>query len=114
MDQEEINKILGLHKIWLESNGGQRANLSRASLYGATYGENILIGENPRFILGLRWEIYVFKDHIKIGCEIHSKKSWRKFSNSEILSMDRNALEFWKQYKSLILHKSLIQPTKKM
>ena len=36
MTQEELQKILNKHKLWLDSkNGGKRANLSGADLSGA-------------------------------------------------------------------------------
>lgn len=35
MAQEKLNKILEAHKLWLNNEGGSRANLSRADLIGA-------------------------------------------------------------------------------
>jgi uncharacterized protein YjbI with pentapeptide repeats len=47
MNQEELNKILELHKKWLNSEaGGVRANLSGADLNGADLSEAYLSGAN--------------------------------------------------------------------
>jgi len=35
MKQEELNKILNEHKLWMNSNGGKRAYLQGADLHGA-------------------------------------------------------------------------------
>ena len=35
MKQKELNEILEAHKMWLRDDGGERANLSDADLYGA-------------------------------------------------------------------------------
>jgi len=79
------------------------ANLYGANLYGATYGEGIEIGNNPLFILGLTWPVYIFKTHIKIGCQIHSKQEWLTFTDSDIEKMETRAAEFWKKWKKHIL-----------
>lgn len=36
MNQEELNNVIRKHKLWIEGKeGGERANLSEADLYGA-------------------------------------------------------------------------------
>ena len=41
MEQAKLNEILNQHKLWLDSNGGERANLYGADLRGANlYGSN--------------------------------------------------------------------------
>ena len=38
MDQDKLNKILEKHKKWLNNeDGGERANLSGANLFGANW-----------------------------------------------------------------------------
>jgi len=45
-----------------------------------------------------------FTDHnIIIGCQIHSVKEWTEFTNEQISDMSEGALEFWNQYRSIIL-----------
>ena len=79
------------------------ADLAGANLAGATYGKCVEIGNNPLFILGLTWPVYIFKAHIKIGCQIHSKKEWLDFTDSDIAKMESRAAEFWKKWKKHIL-----------
>jgi len=78
------------------------AYLTRADLTG-TYGEKNKIKKTPLQILGLQWEIYIFDNHMKIGCEFHEIKDWTKYDNERINDMDSNALEFWKKSKKFIL-----------
>ena len=46
-------------------------------------------------ILGLRWPVYVWDTHIKVGCEMRSKEDWQLMSEEDIKSMNSNALEFY-------------------
>jgi len=49
MNKQKLNKILKLHKMWLnEEVGGQKANLSRADLRWANLYEANLSGSNLR------------------------------------------------------------------
>lgn len=78
------------------------ADLRGAYLTGAD-GEKIIINKTPLQIIGLHWDTFVFDSHIKIGCEFHSIKEWKNFSDGGINRMDRNALEFWKKSKKFIM-----------
>ena len=51
----------------------------------------------------LHWPVYIMSRHIKIGCEMHTREEWEKFSDKKISLMDSNALDFWKQNKDWIL-----------
>jgi uncharacterized protein YjbI with pentapeptide repeats len=79
------------------------AKLNSADLETATYGEGVIIGNNPLFILGLTWPVYIFKNHIKIGCQIHTKQEWLNFSDADIAKMESHASEFWAKWKKHIL-----------
>jgi uncharacterized protein YjbI with pentapeptide repeats len=79
------------------------ADLKFTDLETATYGEGVIIGNNPLFILGLTWPIYIFKTHIKIGCQIHTKQEWLNFSDADIAKMESRASEFWAKWKKHIL-----------
>ena len=46
MNEIEFKKILGEHKLWLNGNGGQQANLSGADLSGANLSGANLSGAN--------------------------------------------------------------------
>ena len=46
----------------------------------------------------------VADNHIKIGCELHSKEEWKSFDDKRILEMDgKTALKFWNENKQWIL-----------
>jgi hypothetical protein len=77
--------------------------LRGADLETATYGDGVIIGNNPMFIDGLTWPVYIFKTHIKIGCQIHSKQEWFEFDDEAIAKMEPRALEFWNKWKKHIL-----------
>jgi uncharacterized protein YjbI with pentapeptide repeats len=79
------------------------AYLDGANLDGATYGEGVIIGNNPLFILGLTWPVYIFETHIKIGCRIHTKQEWIEFDDTDLAKMEPRALEFWSKWKKHIL-----------
>jgi uncharacterized protein YjbI with pentapeptide repeats len=78
-------------------------NLRDTNLETATYGIGVSIGNNPLFILGLAWPVYIFKNHIKIGCQIHTKQEWLNFDDVDIAKMESRALAFWTKWKRHIL-----------
>jgi hypothetical protein len=78
------------------------ANLRGAYLDGATYGIATLKNGLLQ-LLGKYWPVYIFDDHIKIGCQLHSTADWESFDDERISRMDRNALEFWKENKEMIM-----------
>ena len=48
--------------------------------------------------------IWVFDNHIKIGCQLYKKEEWANFTNKEIVVMDgKRMLEFWNRNKEWIL-----------
>jgi len=73
------------------------ANLSDADLRGAD------LRGAAKIIQGLQYFVVISKDYIKIGCESHTIADWKKFTDSKIKSMDSNALEFWKEWKMLVI-----------
>jgi len=79
------------------------ADLRGAYLNSATYGEGVIIGNNPLFILGLTWQVYIFETHIKIGCHIHTKQEWLEFNDADIAKMEPRAPVFWAKWKKHIL-----------
>jgi hypothetical protein len=38
-----------------------------------------------------------------IGCESYTKEEWRNFSDEEIEAMGIQALEFWKEWKPILI-----------
>ena len=84
-----------------------RAILDGASLNGASLDGAILNGEIlkkvPLQILGLRYFVFITQEQIKIGCELHKVKEWKKFDNETILRMDgKEGLMWWKANKKFI------------
>ena len=73
------------------------ADFSNADLSGADLsGADLLV-----FQANL-WTAYIQKDVITIGCKRHTVKEWMEFTDEEINSMDSDALNYWKQYKTAI------------
>ena len=54
-------------------------------------------------IIGLNWNITISDYHIQIGCELHTIEQWEKFTDEEILDMDSNSLNWWKDHRAIIL-----------
>ncbi|MDC5287481.1 pentapeptide repeat-containing protein [Acinetobacter baumannii] len=88
------------------------ANLRGANLYGADlYGAD-LRGANlrgakapPLVVYGLRWDVIISGlGKMRIGCQEHSVEDWKSFDDARITGMDSEALEFWNQYKSMLLN----------
>ena len=76
------------------------ANLGGANLGGANLGEDIKIQEQPIQVSTPRYDVIVFDNHMKIGCEFHSLSGWWGFDDKRILQMDgKVALEFWRKWK---------------
>jgi len=88
------------------------ANLSRANLYGAylsgaKYGEGIPLENIPLQLQGTNYDIIVMDTHIKIGCKLYKHTEWESFTDEEISRMDSGALEWWNEWKGLVLSLSL-------
>ena len=121
MTAEKLKDILDNHKKWLSnSNEGARANLRGANLCGADLrgadlrradlrGAN-LRGANLREanlhradsdfsvfrgLSGMKWFVLLKNDSVKIGCQEHTYKSWKEFSDDEIFKMSNGALDFY-------------------
>jgi len=88
------------------------ADLRDANLYGDDlrdanlYGDDGLIEKlivSPVFITGLRWEIVITAQNMKIGCELHTHKEWAEFKRQRISAMDTKAYDWWKEHKDMLL-----------
>ena len=84
------------------------ADLIGANLIGADLRGADLRGANLRgsliVIYGLQWEVYITKNHIMIGCQAHDLEKWESFIDEEINNMARDALDFWKENKEMIIN----------
>lgn len=52
---------------------------------------------------GLRYNCTITDEHLRLGCQCHTFAEWDAFDDSTIADMDVGALEFWKNYKDIII-----------
>ena len=83
------------------------ADLTGADLTGAKYGDGIPLEHIPIILQGTKYYIIIMDTHIKIGCELHSHAEWESFSDAQIAEMDSGALEWWNEWKGIVLSLSL-------
>ena len=91
----------------------RQADLQEADLQGAKLQGADLQGADLRWadlqhtktlrVLGLLWEITIYPTDLVIGCERHTLKYWDSLSDTTIAKMDSKALNWWKQWKEVIL-----------
>ena len=102
----EIKNIHGEVIYTVDSDTLVGADLTGANLTGVnlinTWG-NFEHELNPVFFTGLQWGVQIYGDRMRIGCQDHPIANWVRFSDSDIIKMDGNALTFWKQYKDFLL-----------
>lgn len=69
------------------------------------YGKARVLGDATKVltIAGLPWHVTVYDSEITIGCRCHTPTKWKAFTTLEISEMDEYALEFWGEYKDVIL-----------
>ena len=107
-----------------------RANLTRANLTGATLSGADLTGVgladadltnllgNMKHIKTVQTDKYLVTYTtrvLQIGCEKHSIEEWKNFDDETISEMDSGALEWWTQWKPIIMkiiEMSPCEPTK--
>ena len=79
------------------------ADLTGAYLRGAYLrGEKIYLP--PITISGLPfWEVLIYANRMKIGCEDHTVEEWGKFKKSRIDCMSDEALAWWETHKALLM-----------
>ena len=80
------------------------ASLDGASLDGAKFGDGVTAERGIRQVLGLRWPVTIFDNHMRIGCQLHSLADWATFTKRDIVEMDgTDALLFWRRHKAMLL-----------
>ena len=76
------------------------AYLTEADLTGAYLTGDIKIQKQPIQLDALQYYIFIFDNHMKIGCEFHLITEWFNFDDKRILEMDgKSALKFWRKWK---------------
>ena len=134
ISQEELNKILELHKMWLNGEDSgisadligvnlrhtnligadlRNANLREADLRYADLEYANLIGADLSYCVGNNKEIKSLqlgtydvaftKNILCVGCQSHTLKEWKAFTDEEIAKIDDNALEWWKKWKDTLI-----------
>jgi len=73
------------------------ADLSRANLGGADLTRTDCVMNCNT------WAPHIQRDMIRIGCQYHKTEKWDSFSDDEIVAMDSRALEWWRQWKPVIM-----------
>ena len=79
-----------------------------ALIYGnaGVYGDKI---ENENDLINITsnsgsYNITITPNHIKIGCQYHSKTAWFNFTDNEIAKMDGDkAVIWWKTWKPILI-----------
>src|SRR5574343_626497 len=90
------------------------ANLSFANLEGANLtGANLYLADlsfanlhnvtGINVIHGLKWDVLISYNRLKIGCQEHSHDEWKSFSDEDISEMHDEALQFWTKYKIMLI-----------
>ncbi len=91
----------------LEGANLQDANLRGANLRGANLqdanGEKIICTKSPLQISNLRWHATIWDSHMQIGCELHTHEQWESYDDGRIGRMDFFALEFWREWKPVLM-----------
>ena len=92
------------------------ANLIKANLSGAnlSYANLYYTVGNGKELITIQTNYYTLtmtKDIIQIGCMVYTYEEWLNFSDTVIKGMDSKALEFWQQYKDIVLQMHCINFT---
>ena len=80
---------------------------SRGADLSGAYLSGEKLDKQPLMIQGMKWDILITKQQMKIGCQFHKVDAWWKFSSKEISAMHTDALVWWKANKNILqaLHK---------
>jgi len=78
------------------------ADLYGADLYGAKYGD-FTINKTPIQILGGKYPVLIFENHMQIGCKLYTHEMWKKFTDEEIEVMNSGGSGEWKVWKKYLL-----------
>ena len=106
----ELAEIIESHGKWLRGeDGGSRANLYGADLYGADLR---CMGNmhNIKTIQADIWPVGYTHDTLQIGCQRHLIAEWQVFSDEEIGRMDSRALSWWEIWKPILMNIIEVSP----
>ena len=83
------------------------ANLHSANLSSAKYGYGVPLENKPVQLDSNKYYVLIMDTHIKIGCKLYKHTEWESFTDAEISKMDNGALEWWNEWRGMILSLSL-------
>lgn len=110
MNQEQMQEVLGLHKLWVNNNPkGIRANLEGANLREANLLGANLLGANkvPMFC---KWYVGITDGLIHIGCKKQTIEEWDAFfASDEVYQTQRNTPDFEQIQAVYLAYKAYIQ-----
>ena len=95
-------RVYGNACVYGDAKVSGDANVSgNAEVYGDTIEkENDLVNITSN---AGSYNITITPNHIKIGCQYHSKTAWFKFTDNEIIKMDgEKAVMWWKTWKPIL------------
>lgn len=79
------------------------AYLGDAYLGGADLRGDVKVEQQPIQIDALKYYIFIFDQHMKIDCKLHSLSDWWGFDDRRIIEMDgKQALEWWRKWKPIL------------
>jgi hypothetical protein len=81
----------------------REANLRWADLTGANLAGAIGNNDQIKIIQTGKYTVVWTKDKIWIGCKSFTLEEWKNKTESEILEMDSKALDFYKEWKDILL-----------
>ncbi len=72
------------------------------TIRGGTIWDEAIVTHSPLVLSGLKWEITISDEHMKIGCKQHRYEAWLAFDGETIAAMDPDATRFWAMVRPLI------------
>ena len=78
------------------------ADLSGADLSGADLRRCVGNGREIKTIQTDAWPVVYTATDMAIGCQRHAIAAWWDFSDEKIVSMDEDALSFWRKWKPIL------------
>ena len=116
MNTVELQTVLANHRLYIDGEGGESADLVGANLMDANLRGAYLRGATGNMceLKSLLLDTYAItysSETLQIGCENHSIDEWRDFDNKRINKMDGcKALKFWDKYKDFIFQAISLSP----
>ena len=79
------------------------ADLRETDLRNADLRYADLWRTDMRYLKTDKYECYIQKEHLRIGCEYRAWEDWENFNDKQISEMDEGALEWWNIWKPILI-----------